>query len=236
MKNIIFTKSGLVFLVLSFSIIVFNSTFAEEIKKTKTVPTTSIDKVTNSSGLTGLAAVIKDVDPDGDGVLDNQDNCPGIYNPKQIDTDYDGVGDSCDNCCDYVNQDQGDIDGDGLGDVCDSDMDGDGIDNGLDNCPKVYNPDQADEDNNGVGDVCYGCCNGIRGDMAPYPTGDGLLDISDLVFLVDYQFRGGEEPGCFEEGDIDADGVIDVSDLICLINYMFKKFPDCEPAPCRSGI
>ena len=37
-------------------------------------------------------------DQDGDGVADDQDNCPGMANPTQIDTDGDGQGDLCDSC------------------------------------------------------------------------------------------------------------------------------------------
>ena len=36
-------------------------------------------------------------DSDGDGVCDNQDNCPNNANPNQTDTDGDGIGDACDN-------------------------------------------------------------------------------------------------------------------------------------------
>lgn len=35
-------------------------------------------------------------DPDGDGVLTKEDNCPTIYNPDQADSDDDGVGNLCD--------------------------------------------------------------------------------------------------------------------------------------------
>ena len=35
-------------------------------------------------------------DPDGDDVLNDDDNCPGDYNPSQGDRDDDGVGDVCD--------------------------------------------------------------------------------------------------------------------------------------------
>jgi hypothetical protein len=36
------------------------------------------------------------VDRDGDGVRNEKDNCPDIYNPYQADADHDGVGDVCD--------------------------------------------------------------------------------------------------------------------------------------------
>ena len=47
-------------------------------------------------------------DSDGDGVADDDDNCPGISNPDQTDSDEDGIGDVCDDCDDL------DVDG-----VCD---------------------------------------------------------------------------------------------------------------------
>ena len=37
-------------------------------------------------------------DADGDGVIDDRDNCPSDANIDQIDLDNDGVGDVCDNC------------------------------------------------------------------------------------------------------------------------------------------
>ncbi|AKT39590.1 DNRLRE domain-containing protein [Chondromyces crocatus] len=38
-------------------------------------------------------------DVDGDGVPDEEDNCPDVYNPSQIDNDGDGVGNACDLEC-----------------------------------------------------------------------------------------------------------------------------------------
>jgi cysteine-rich repeat protein len=39
-------------------------------------------------------------DTDGDGISDNQDNCPGVANPNQEDTNGNGLGDACDICGD----------------------------------------------------------------------------------------------------------------------------------------
>lgn len=36
------------------------------------------------------------IDSDGDEILDDNDNCPNVYNPDQSDTDSDGIGDLCD--------------------------------------------------------------------------------------------------------------------------------------------
>ena len=49
------------------------------------------------------------LDPDEDGVGNQNDNCPTIYNPKQDDVNRDGVGDACD-------QGDPDIDSDGIPD------------------------------------------------------------------------------------------------------------------------
>jgi hypothetical protein len=58
-----------------------------------------------------LAAIVPELDSDGDGIPDNSDNCPAVPNPDQADGDEDAVGDACDPCpLDSLN----DADGDGV--------------------------------------------------------------------------------------------------------------------------
>jgi hypothetical protein len=92
---------------------------------------------------------------DGDGVPDNTDNCPQIYDPGQPDGDLDGLGDLCDNCPDHPNDDQADSNADGVGDACEwDDVDGDTIPNEIDNCKDVRNINQSDIETDGRGDLC----------------------------------------------------------------------------------
>ena len=77
----------------------------------------------NNTNCSSIAAIITycaatQVDDDGDGVINSNDNCPDADNPDQEDTDSDGVGDACDNCPSVANPAQTDTDGDGIGDDC----------------------------------------------------------------------------------------------------------------------
>ena len=46
---------------------------------------------------------LRPLDYDGDGIANEEDNCPNTFNVNQIDTDIDGVGDVCDICPDDIN-------------------------------------------------------------------------------------------------------------------------------------
>lgn len=60
-------------------------------------------------------------DGDGDGVLDDRDNCPSVPNPDQHNEDGDRQGDVCDGCPHVGGNMPSDADGDGVGDACDPD-------------------------------------------------------------------------------------------------------------------
>jgi Thrombospondin type 3 repeat/NHL repeat len=75
----------------------------------------------------GRVVILRYNDADGDGVLDDRDNCKGVANPDQADTDHDG-----------------------LGDACDPDIDNDGVPNAQDRCPYTHRGPDLNHD--GCGD------------------------------------------------------------------------------------
>jgi len=131
------------------------------------------------SGPPVAAAHTEPGDVDGDGVRDENDNCPDVRNADQGNVDGDGIGNRCDpdadgdtvqnslpypdrgpdNCGLIPNPGQED-DGpegnanDGIGDACDRDDDRDGVTDARDNCRGVANPGQADYDYDRTGDAC----------------------------------------------------------------------------------
>ena len=51
---------------------------------------------------------------------------------------------------------------------------------------------------------------------------DDLVDVGDVVYLINYLFKGGTSPNPNQTGDVTRDGVVDVGDVVFLINYLFK--------------
>ncbi len=153
-------------------------------------------------------------DDDGDGVLDDIDNCPHRYNPDQLDEDEDGVGDICDNCETLYNPDQVDEDEDGFGDACDT-------------CPVLHHVNQEDADEDGVGDVCDSCPEvdapgGVDQFGRPLGTIDIDCDVDADDFVIFESCMAGPgvitpPPGCtpehFERADVDDDGDVDQADF-----------------------
>jgi len=64
-----------------------------------------------------------------------------------------------------------------------------------------------------------------RGDV----NSDWKLNVSDIIYLINYLFKGGPPPvGGLMIGDVNCDGKVTVSDVVYLINYLFKG----GPPPC----
>ena len=56
---------------------------------------------------------------------------------------------------------------------------------------------------------------------------DDIITSADIIYLVNYTFKGGPEPiPVVDVGDANCDGVITASDIIYLVNYVFKSGPD----------
>jgi hypothetical protein len=51
---------------------------------------------------------------------------------------------------------------------------------------------------------------------------DGIVDVADLVYLINYLYRGGLPPSPVSLGDFNQDGEVNLADLVALINYLFR--------------
>jgi hypothetical protein len=58
---------------------------------------------------------------------------------------------------------------------------------------------------------------------------DGVIDIADVVYLINYLFISGSAPEPLEAGDANCDGEVDIADAVYLINYLFiDGLPPCS--------
>jgi len=143
-------------------------------------------------------------DDDGDGLVDDSDNCPSIGNLDQSDIDNDDIGDVCDS----------DIDGDGYENINDdfpqdssefNDNDSDGVGDNTDNCITIANADQADDDGDGLGNACE-----LDSDLDSVDDND---DNCPYDSNVDQYDADGDGVGDACETDTDGDGVSNESEL-----------------------
>lgn len=59
-------------------------------------------------------------------------------------------------------------------------------------------------------------------------NGDGLANVADAVFIINYVFKSGPPPDPVASGDANCDGQANVGDAVFLITFVFKA----GPAPC----
>jgi hypothetical protein len=74
----------------------------------------------------------------------------------------------------------------------------------------------------------------IRGDA----NDDGMVDVSDAVYCINYVFINGDQPSCLAAADADDNGEIDLIDAIVILHYQFlggappaPPFPEAGPDP-----
>ncbi len=56
-------------------------------------------------------------------------------------------------------------------------------------------------------------------------NGDGVVNVADVVYEINFLFAGGPEPNVYEAGDANGDEEINVADIVYLINYLFIGGP-----------
>jgi len=72
----------------------------------------------------------------------------------------------------------------------------------------------------------------VRGDA----NADGVVDIADAIFLLNYLFAGGDDPPCMAAADANGTREVNIADAVFLLNMLFgggpqppAPYPDCGP-------
>jgi len=64
--------------------------------------------------------------------------------------------------------------------------------------------------------------------MAGDVNATGLINISDITYLINFLYKGGPAPIPLISGDVNCSGLTNIADITYLINYLYKGGPD----PC----
>ena len=164
----------------------------------------------------GVGQSIDPLDPDGDGLQSDRDNCDHYPNATQANADFDRFGDLCDP---FRTDPDNDIDSDGLpstldncpdrGNLFQENADGDRYGDFCDYCPSLAEVVTRDLDRDGTGDACDGDVDndGQANGADTDDDGDGIADATDNCDFV----RNGRQPD--ENGDGEGDDC-DTNDLI----------------------
>jgi hypothetical protein len=83
-------------------------------------------------------------------------------------------------------------------------------------------------DSNGATDVAsssYRVVAFLRGDA----NSDNNLDMSDIMFILNYIYKGGQPPASFDAADVNLDNAINILDAEYLIRYFYKKGSPPQP-------
>jgi hypothetical protein len=60
-----------------------------------------------------------------------------------------------------------------------------------------------------------------RGDA----NANGVVDLGDAIYLLNYLFKNGLDPCPVETGDVNCNSIVDLGDVIYLLNFLFKGGP-----------
>ncbi len=55
---------------------------------------------------------------------------------------------------------------------------------------------------------------------------DGIINILDIVFLINYEYKSGPAPEQMLSADVNSDDDIDITDIVYLIDFKYKGGPD----------
>jgi hypothetical protein len=60
-------------------------------------------------------------------------------------------------------------------------------------------------------------------------NGDGVINLADVMYMINYLYRSGPYPASFEAGDANCDGDHGILDVVILINFLYKggRHPGC---------
>jgi hypothetical protein len=56
-------------------------------------------------------------------------------------------------------------------------------------------------------------------------NGDGVVNISDVIYTSEFLFNNGPYPVCYDAADANKDGTVDITDVIVLTNFLFNGGP-----------
>jgi hypothetical protein len=93
----------------------------------------------------------------------------------------------------------------------------------LDDTTYYWRVEAMDIANNHSGYQAYACRFSVfvLGDV----NRDGSVTVADVVYLINYLFKGGPAPDPLMRGDVNHYGNVTVADAVFLINYLFKGGP-----------
>jgi hypothetical protein len=63
-------------------------------------------------------------------------------------------------------------------------------------------------------------------------TGDGIVNLGDIVYLVTYLYKSGPAPDPVCVGDVTCDEIVNVGDVVYLVSYLYKAGPSPCPYCC----